>query len=44
MKESIGISIHFAKLLYMDFSAAVKEMMAKSNPENKTAMQEATEM
>ena len=29
--------------LYMDFSSAVKEMMAKSNPENKAAVQEATE-
>lgn len=29
--------------LYMDFSAAVKEMMAKSNPENKDAMQAASE-
>lgn len=28
---------------YMDFSSAVKQMMAKSNPENKAAVQEATE-
>lgn len=29
--------------LYMDFSAAVKEMMAKSNPENKAEVKEASE-